>query len=365
MNKQRDEYWDIVKGIGIVSIVIGHTCSFGAYVYTYHLVIFFFVGAFFYSESKYRNVPFDYIGKVLKGVYFKYILYTWLLIILHNFSVRFGLYQGAEYYALTDILYRMGNTLTFQNSELFGGALWFVPVYVVALSLLGIVVYLSQKIEKIIVVYTKTQKKIQGMIIIFISIIIGYIGVFFNIRHIELSYNLHTSFLVFPICILAYYINKKQIDLKKYANIILAVSCGSILFTFVKHGYRIELSQEQIVNGHIFYFISIIGIAFCLSLAKMCQKIKRIGYALSLLGRYSFSIMALHFLVIKIVDRIYALIVCEKDPVIFGKWVTAYSDKLWGIYILAGSFLPILIPVFWKHIKKRWGLILEKEIYEY
>ena len=361
MNKPRDEYWDIVKGIGIVSIVIGHTCSFGAYVYTYHLVIFFFVGAFFYSESKYREVPFDYIGKVLKGVYFKYILYTWLLIILHNFSVRFGLYQGAGYYTLTDILCGMGNALTFQNPELFGGALWFVPVYVVALSLLGIVIYLSQAIEKIIVEYAKTPRKsMQEMIIIFFTIIIGGMGVFFNIRHIELSYNIHTSFLVFPICILAYFINKMQIDIKRYASIVLTISCGCILFAFIKCGYRIELSQEQIVNGYIFYFISIIGIVFCLSLAKIIQKIKRIGSAFSLLGRYSFSIMALHFFVIKIVDRIYAWIVGEKDPAIFGKWVTAYSDKLWVIYILVGSFFPILIPVFWKCIKKRWRLILGK-----
>ena len=235
----------------------------------------------------------------------------------------------------------------------------FVPVYVVALSLLGIVMYLSQAIEKIIVEYAKTPRKsMQEMIIIFFTIIIGGMGVFFNIRHIELSYNIHTSFLVFPICILAYFINKMQIDIKRYASIVLTISCGCILFAFIKCGYRIELSQEQIVNGYIFYFISIIGIVFCLSLAKIIQKIKRIGSAFSLLGRYSFSIMALHFFVIKIVDRIYAWIVGEKDPAIFGKWVTAYSDKLWVIYTLVGSFFPILIPVFWKYIKKRWRLIL-------
>ena len=355
MNQLRDEYWDIVKGIGIVSIVIGHTCSFGAYVYTYHLVIFFFVGAFFYSERKYKKAPFDYVGKVLKGVYFRYVLYTWLLILLHNFSVRFGLYQGMGYYTVKDILCAMGNALTFQNPELFGGALWFVPVYLVVLSLLAIIVYISQAIGDFIATCVKAEEvqgKVQEICILFLTIVIGGLGVFFNTNHLELSYNIHTSFLVFPLCVLAYFINRKQLDIKKYVNVILTSICGSILIILVKCGCRIELSQEQIINGSMFYFISVVGIVFCLSLAKIILRIKKINFIFALLGRYSFSIMALHFFVIKFIDRVYAWIIGEKNPVIFGRWVTAYSEKLWIIYILLGSIVPVFLPLFVKYIKK-------------
>ena len=54
-SKNRDKFWDIVKGIGIISIVIGHVTinDIKEFVYTYHLIIFFFVAAYFYNEKKY------------------------------------------------------------------------------------------------------------------------------------------------------------------------------------------------------------------------------------------------------------------------------------------------------------------------
>lgn len=42
-NTSRSKFWDVVRGLGILSIVIGH--SWGPaipYVYAYHLAIFFF-----------------------------------------------------------------------------------------------------------------------------------------------------------------------------------------------------------------------------------------------------------------------------------------------------------------------------------
>ena len=52
---------DIVKAIGIISIVMGHCCysimipalnvSVGEFVYSYHLMVFFFVADFFTKEN--------------------------------------------------------------------------------------------------------------------------------------------------------------------------------------------------------------------------------------------------------------------------------------------------------------------------
>lgn len=63
---------DIVKAIGIISIVMGHCCysimipalnvSVGEFVYSYHLMVFFFVAGFFYKRG-YHEHPEQYIGK--------------------------------------------------------------------------------------------------------------------------------------------------------------------------------------------------------------------------------------------------------------------------------------------------------------
>ena len=39
--EKRGKYWDVVKGIGIISIILGHSCWFSVkWVYSYHWVLF-------------------------------------------------------------------------------------------------------------------------------------------------------------------------------------------------------------------------------------------------------------------------------------------------------------------------------------
>ena len=57
MEKQRDTLIDLLKGIGIISIVIGHSSwilpgigfPMGPFGYTYHIMILFFVGSSSFS----------------------------------------------------------------------------------------------------------------------------------------------------------------------------------------------------------------------------------------------------------------------------------------------------------------------------
>ena len=54
--KARSLYWDIVKGWGIIAIVLGHTGYFaGAFVYLFHLALFFFITGYFYNETGTRR----------------------------------------------------------------------------------------------------------------------------------------------------------------------------------------------------------------------------------------------------------------------------------------------------------------------
>lgn len=72
MQGKRNSTMDIVKAIGIISIVMGHCCysimipalnvSVGEFVYSYHLMVFFFVAGFFYKRV-YHEHPEQYIGK--------------------------------------------------------------------------------------------------------------------------------------------------------------------------------------------------------------------------------------------------------------------------------------------------------------
>ena len=78
------KFWNIVKGIGILSVVIGHCCSFLVpFVYLFHLTIFFFVGGYLYSEGKYGDSPYSLLVSRLKSSWKKYVLFGIFFILIH------------------------------------------------------------------------------------------------------------------------------------------------------------------------------------------------------------------------------------------------------------------------------------------
>lgn len=127
--KARSLYWDIVKGWGIIAIVLGHTGYFaGAFVYLFHLALFFFITGYFYNETKYGDTPFLYFGSRLAGAWPRYMFYTLFFVLLHNFFVTHRLYAGQELYNHTRMLTAWMSSLSFNSPEQVQGALWFLPV---------------------------------------------------------------------------------------------------------------------------------------------------------------------------------------------------------------------------------------------
>ena len=99
---KRELFWDILKGYGIISIVLGHCYNavVGPYVYSYHLALFFFVSAYFYSEKKYGDNPFAYVGNMFKNNWVKYVFYSTILVLLHNVFIDANMYNGFEKYSM-------------------------------------------------------------------------------------------------------------------------------------------------------------------------------------------------------------------------------------------------------------------------
>ena len=361
--KERSKYWDIVKGIGILSIVIGHSTSIimlHNFVYTFHLVIFYFIAIYFYNENKYGEKPFDYFAHRLKSVWGKYVFCSTIIILLHNFFLKYNFYTNMKYYTnVTEYIIRIINAIILKGSEHFLGALWFVPTLVIASSIFAGIVYISRKINNILK-ENENEETIKYIFIIILSVFIGIIGIVLNTYGIGLAYEMHTVCLIMPICSLAYFFrilvdkfNKFEKINKWYIALILAIL--SIMFIYlvvVKNGIVIDLAQEKIINGYMFYIVSIVGIIFCLSISKIIELIPIINKWFIVLGKNSFYIMAFHFVCIKLVDVIYARIINETNPTIIGHWVSTYSEKLWIIYVIVGTVLPILISFAFDLIKR-------------
>lgn len=364
-SKNRDKFWNIVKGIGIISIVIGHVTinDIKEFVYTYHLIIFFFVAAYFYNEKKYGDEPFKNVGQRIKSTWTKYVFYAMILILSHNLFVEYHFYepQIVKYNNFNEIIVPLLNTITFKCSEMFGGALWFVPTLLITISLFGGIVYISRNFSKRACAKIKKNKEkiekyIKYIFILILTILFGILGVFLNENQLSLSYHIHTSFLVIPICTLGYFTREYIDKIKKikrwYVLIPIMILSTEILIYVIKQGMKIELSKEMIINGYMFYIVSFVGVCFCLSLAGIIEKIPIIKTIIELLGKHSFAIMALHFACAKGVDVIYSKIIGETNPEVISKWVTSYPEKLWILYVFIGCIIPLMFSMILEKLKR-------------
>ena len=335
----RSLYWDVVKGLGIIAIVLGHTGYFaGAFVYLFHLALFFFITGYFYNETKYGDSPFLYFGARLAGSWPKYMFYTLFFVLFHNFFVRNGLYEGQELYNHTMMLASWMKSISFNCPEQMQGALWFVPVWLVSAGLFGGCVWFGRML----------CNKLSGQAArlwytALASAVLGFIGFFLNMRKCGLPYNLQAALLVVPIYFLAWLMKLYLPDFKRFLpwygcilSAFLLTQCNSRLHIFV------DLASMS-VPGLWFYVVSVIGIYFVLSLACLMERLVPVSKVLAFLGRQSFDIMAVHFTVFKLLDYGYAAFVLGTVPENLSSFPVSFRQELGPVYLLAGLFIPAVI----------------------
>lgn len=342
LNSKNKDFINIIKGIGILSIVIGHTSNFLTnYVYLFNLAIFFFVSGYLYKEEKYGDDPFLNFLSRFKTNYKKYLSFSIFFVLFHNIFYKLGMIIDTINYSKKDYILGIFNSMIFQVPEVLAGALWFILILIISSSIFGGIIFYSRKFNK----------KYKNIFIILTTILFGIIGVKLNMSDTNIMYHIQTVPLVIPIFVIAYYTNKL-----KYLNPYLKwyMFIFSLIFLYLcasKFSISIELANN-LTAGYNFYLISIIGIYVCLYLSKIILKSKYIKKYFILIGNYSFEIMALHFLVFKIIDLIYGHIINDLN---YGIFPHAYNISF--IYIIFATLIPPLIMKLIDVLKKHLRLM--------
>jgi len=139
----RDEIWDVLKGIGIFAVVLGHSgCPvfLRQLVYAFHMPLFFMISGFFFKSAYFEKKVF-FIKKRVSSLYVLYIKWAIIFILLHdvffllNVINPFYGYMGncSSWYSIHDIFYQIIVAVaTMNNAEHLLGAFWFVKSLFVA-----------------------------------------------------------------------------------------------------------------------------------------------------------------------------------------------------------------------------------------
>lgn len=345
--------YDIAKALGIIAVVLGHCCPIRnviLFVYGYHLALFFFIGGATYNEEKYARKPFDFLSARVKTLWPGYFLYMTAFTLLHNLSVRLHLHPWDNLYTLGNFCKRVWNNFLFSGSELFGGALWYVPVLLISLLAFSAIMYFA----------ARYGGKYRVILVVVFCILGGYAGIVFNLTKTHLLWHSHTSLLVLPILCAGYLFRHYKLYDKHIFRWYIAIVCFAFFYYFaIIKVYRIELSAEMIGSKYLFYPISLAGIYFIFFVASVIGKIPVVKNIFQFIGQHSFDIMALHFLIIKAVDVIYGQLT-NQLPATIPVFPKAYG-QLWPIYLIASLTIPPFLRIGVEKIWKKFNNLICKQ----
>lgn len=337
------DYWNIVKGLGILCIVLGHCCQpVESFVYTFHVPLFFFVSGFLYNEKKYGDDPYENLKRRLQSNWVKYIIIYAIYISLHNvFYSLMLLNQGAKTYGVRDGIVEMGKALFFGGEEFLISPLWFVAVLVEASTLLGFIVAISRRLFK---------KNLCKLIFQFLLIVLlGTMGYVLIEKGVLLFAYVQIAFAVMPYIWIGYVIRNYVGDVSKYIKWYVAI-IALIAIILYSRSHLISLKDGMIRPE--MYIMALLGIYVCLCLSRYLKKIRFLDKLFITMGVSTYVIMAFHFTIIRLIDRLYD----GMNNNVERMWeeYLGHNLILLPIYLMIGIGLPILIKKLVDCLKKLW-----------
>ena len=343
------EWVSILRGIGIISVVIGHSCSsiFSRFVYSYHLALFFFVSGFLYNENKYGMNPYMNIANRLKNSYGKYVLYATMLVIPNALWVRMHIVsQEWASFSFYDFRNYFLNTLVLTNTNPLFGPAWFVLALICGMGLAGVIIYAGNIAYKIV-----NKMWIKHVVIIILTIIFSIMGMERFSLGFQLYARLDVGMFVLPIIILGYYCRQYSELLGKSICFPGTLVCMSILcYCVYKLGWTIDLCGQCAIM-YQYLLLSVCGIYVMIFLSKIISKTRFLSKVFTYMGNYSFEIMCFHFICFKGVDFIYSKIIKDTNNIDLAAIPHTYNLNI--LYVIVGCFIPVVVSVCVQHIIQR------------
>lgn len=297
----REIYVDQVKGLAIISVVLGHivyaypSLSFlplrNMLTYFWHVPVFFVVAGFFLKDDELRQ-PKVFIKKKCRSLY-KLILYFYVpAVLLHNLFFKIGVYSPNLDYVGKHIhewswgenIKELLLSICLAGREPIVGPMWFVCVLMLALCGLSIVSYMVGNIQCRKWSYENKLFVVLLSLAIISHLLTNKIG--FNIP--RFNNTIVAMFLIYLGWML------KQKYKLSFDNNVVAIVCALICYNLVLTLGGVDMNSNRF-HDVLTLSCSAVGVTYLLCF--MFKKAECLGFAswLAYVGKDSFYIMALQF----------------------------------------------------------------------
>jgi fucose 4-O-acetylase-like acetyltransferase len=359
---RRSEYIDILKGIGIVSVVYSHCNLWGGYIVCcFMLPIFFFVSGYLFKE---RSIK-EFVIKKVMSLYVPFVMIELFYLAIRNLLFCINVYNQNSYMSpLTsgkDVVINIIHILLFDTVDSLTAPLWFLA------ALFGV---------NLLFFFIHKFIGNNNFLLILVGIILFVTGNLFTALGFEIKQS-YRSGQILNVCLVATlftilgYVCKVK-GIKKYLEKLPKVPIieAILLLILAFFCYVLKLRIDMRINNYSsalgFLVCSTVGIILVCMCAYRIQKIAIIKFILIKLGECSFEIMAYHFSAFKIVS-VMLIILFKMDFDLLGYRIIPDLSKVYNLnYFVLGSMISYEISIIVRCVKgkinRRIDNVREKKI---
>lgn len=297
---QRDNTIDILKGIGIILMVIGHAGSpqlLHDYIYTFHMPLFFIASGYFFSVKSISN-KLQFFIKKIKGIYKPFVLCSILFLLLHNIFFKIGIINDmygsvdgatSHLYSIKEIAYHA--FLIFAKMDGYEGFLLGAYWFMRALFLSSLILCFGTWVLNII--FKSAEKSIFTLAIL--CLITGGIIKYTHIHIPFIAQGGYREMVGVFFMSVGFFMRKYKEFLSK--NSFVLIVCIIVSFAlFIIHPASIEM-KSGFVDWMIIPFS---GISGTYVIYYLSQRWNKSNVIISYMGQKSLWILTLHLLVFKL-----------------------------------------------------------------
>ena len=354
MAKQRNIRIDIIKAVGIICVVLGHTevMPSAGFVNLFHVGLFFIASGIFYKES-YTDTAAGVgtvIVKRIKRLYIPFVLYNLFFLCFRNALTAAGFLDGMIL-DRNGILRQVFGIVKLTSGEVLPGPDWFIRALFILEVLYTLVDFLIKKIcgKRYHIGRWVVSAGLLGLgyflCVNKVMLATNYFTIPLDLGTICSSWILFTAGFELPAVL-----KKFKAKWNTVKDILLMLACFVILCVMMRFG-GISYADNYYPNIPYFLIAAAAGFGFSYGLAGLLEKtpslIKRFFV---FTGGVTLEILMMHLLGFKIVTFIIY------KTLNLGRAALAsfpvYSADYWIAYLITGMAFSLVFAFVWGKIKE-------------
>lgn len=282
MEHKRIEYLDILKGIGILFVILGHTYMggfIGTFIFSFHMPLFFLISGYCFKNIEFKEL----IRKNIKGLIVPYV-FTCLLVIVWS-CINLVVFENNK--SLSIEIWKL------LLASIYGSGSGNIIGYTFGISSIGAVWFLLALFNCKIFLWAilKIKKHYMQVFVIVIMSIVG----FTTSKYVWLPFDISASMVIIVFVYLGYIIKEFNI-LEKDVTIFLKIVMLLIWIFCIKFG-GMSLVRNYYKLGVIDMFGAICGTYYFMMLAKfISERTTYLKKGLLYLGKRTITILCFHLL---------------------------------------------------------------------